>query len=174
MRTNFEPLSIVDETKIVALLARGDTREAIIAQFPERSLDPRTVTNVKKRNKDNLAILKEAMLQKAQDDAMAIKHKANRKLSKKLDDDDKRLEALSVAHQDFIDGNLTSKEYSLILKSNRELSVTELVSVSKEMHNQSKEDEVAPTPAKDMAALVDAIKSGDEVKLNQIIFNSSK
>lgn len=80
-------LSVAEETKIVALLARGDTRDEII-QALDRPVSKETITAVKKRNQDNLAIIKTKQLEVEASNALAIKQKANDKIKQQLDNDE--------------------------------------------------------------------------------------
>lgn len=162
------PLSLETETRIVALLARGDEQKSI-AQ--ETGVNQNTVGRVKLRNKENLEIIKQQLLVKAAEDADSIKQKANTKLSRKLDRDDKVVEIIDKAHEDYLEGEISIKEYSEILRKVKELSVGELVQVSKEMHNQTTAIEKPPATQADLAYLAAAIASGDEVKITQAVFN---
>jgi hypothetical protein len=170
------PLSTAEELKIVALLARGDTYEEIRNYFKEnnwRVPNNATILNVKNRNKENLDLIKVRILEKEAEDAVAIKKKANSLLKKRLDRNELETEVLTKASQQFADGEIDAKEFSDIKKRVKEISVVELVAVSREMHTQSKAtDEIQNTAPKDLSELVKAIKSGDEIKLQQIIFNS--
>jgi hypothetical protein len=167
-------LTAEEETKILALIVRGDTYSEIqkIMEKEHRHVTQVTITKVKQRNKKNLEIIKARMQAKAETDAMALKDKANKILDKKLDRSEATEDILAKAQADYLDKKIEFKEYMEIIRTQREVSITELVSVSKEMHNQSKEDEATPVDKKDITALVQAIKSGDEVTLNQLIFNS--
>jgi hypothetical protein len=168
-------LTIQEETRIVALLARGDTHAQIQEQMARefRGVHMRTIAAVKKRNKENFDIIRARLLEKQEHDASALKEKANKMISKKLDIEDKKLEIIQRAREDYLNGAISLKELTEILKRHRETTLTELVSVSKEMHNQSSEDpDSKPDAQKDLSDLVNAIRSGDEVKLQQIIFNS--
>lgn len=162
-------LNLEQETRIVALLARGTDTQGEIAK--EVGVSDVTVTAVKKRNKENLAIISQQLLMRAAEDAGSIKEKANTKLSQKLDRDDKVVRIIEKAHDEFLEGEISIKEYSAILRKVKELSVNELVTVSREMHNQSAGAEKPPTTQQDLAFLAAAIASGDEVKITQAVFN---
>ena len=168
-------LTIQEETRIVALLARGDTQVEIQREMERdfRGVHLRTIAAVKKRNKENFDIIRARLLEKQEHDAGALKEKANKMISKKLDIEDKKIEIIQKAREDYLNGTIGLKELTEILKRHRETTLTELVSVSKEMHNQSSEDpDSKPGVQKDLSDLVNAIRSGDEVKLQQIVFNS--
>jgi superfamily II RNA helicase len=164
-------LSIAEETKIVALLARGDTYQQIQAAFEGlRKLNEKTIRKVKIRNKENLDLIKERQLQREEADALAIKQKANKLISRRLDQSDHDAEALVKANEDFAKGTINYKEWQTLVAKLKPTSLPELVSVSREMHNQSSTETPPQTPHKDLQALVAAIRSGDEVRLSEMVF----
>lgn len=169
MRGRGERLSISEETKIVALLARGDKHKDIIKQLDE-PVTLVTIGKIKKRNMGNLQILAQKSLQKEEADALAIKNKANAHIKQRLDSDDTALKLLEKANQQYLNDDISMSEYAHLMKLIKTATIQELVSISKEMHAQSVTEEAPPSSAQDIAALVAAIKSGDEVQLNQIIF----
>lgn len=166
-------LSISEEVKIVAMLARGDTYEGISANagFPVSTV---TVGKVKKRNKDNLDLIAKKTLAKEEADAAAIKNKANKLISSRLDKADNHAKLIEKLEADYINGDLNYKEYYHARKTMKDTSLPELVIVSKEMHHQTSAETTPPANQQDIATLISAIKSGDEVKLNQIIFNGGQ
>ena len=170
------PLSVAEELKIVALLARGDTYQQIQTYFKANSM--RTPTNstilsVRKRNKENLELIKSKILQKEAEDASSIKDKANSLIKKRLDRADSEAKVLAIANQQFVDGEIDMEELTRIKRLVKETGIVELVAVSREMYAQSRADtDVVNNTPKDLSALISAIRSGDEVKLQQIIFNS--
>jgi hypothetical protein len=168
-------LTLEEETRIVALLARGDTYKQIQAHMIsdlDRSVTEMTISAVKKRNASNLELIKNKFLEKQENDARALKDEANKIIGKRLKREDKATQIRAKAQDQYINGEITLKEYTEILRTNKEVSIGELVSVSKEMHNQSVDDSDKDTSKNDTSALIEAIKSGDEVKLQQIIFNA--
>lgn len=166
------PLTIEQEQTIVALLARGDSYSEIKKHMLAngRSVNKNTISVVKKRNMSSLTIIKEKQLTKALNDAQAIKNKANTQLSQRLDASAKAEEAISKATKDYMSGLIDHDEFTRVVKSAKTATIQDLVSVSREMHNQSLE-EPKEEEKRDMQALIDAIKSGNEVTLNQMIFN---
>lgn len=166
-------LSIAEETRIVALLASGSTYETIKAEFKGiRNLSDPTIAKVKKRNKENLDMIAERMLQRQEQDAASIKQKANKLIAKRLDQSDEFQDLLNATLDDFKSGKIDYKTYQDKIKAFRTLSVSELVSVSREMHTQSGTEPAKETPHKDLQALVAAIRSGDEVRLSEMVFKS--
>lgn len=171
---SYLPLSTTEEMKIVALIARGDTYAQIQEEMKAmgRTVTLQTIARAKKRNKENLKIIKTKVVEIEQANALSIKEKANALLQKRLDQVDQETEIVARANKEYLEGDMPHEVYERLMKTMKPTSLPELVSVSKEMHQQSKsEPDALPTPAKDMQALADAIKSGDEVMLNQMIFN---
>ena len=172
-------LTMEEETKVVALMARGDNYKEIRAYMEEHGLQApsnATMLNIKKRNKENFDLIREKLADKEAEDALAIKEKANSAIKHRLDRYEKEAEILETAHQQYIDGEIDAKEWADIRKRTKEASLVELIAVSREMHSQSRAgtDDDKNTTTEDLSALVQAIKSGDEVKLQQIIFNSGE
>lgn len=161
-------ISVQDETKIVALLARGDSYNAI---HTETGVSLDTIGKVKKRNKENLDIITQKSLELEHSNAQAIKDKANKMLSKKLDADERNQDVLLQAKEDWLNNVIEFKQYEDILRRHKALSVSELVAVSKEMHAQASTGDSDKTPQADLTALTEAIRNGDTVQLNQMIFN---
>lgn len=165
------PLTPVEETRLVAMIVRGDSYEELKVAIPGRTLSDHTISNLKKRNKENIEVLQQAMAAQEAEDALHIKRKANNLLSKRLDNAEHADTVIIKAQEDYAAGEITFKDYKALVAKHRGITVSELVSVSKEMHNQTITEEAAPAAvAKDMKLLADAIQSGDEVVLNQIIF----
>lgn len=166
-------LTIEEEVKIVALLARGDTAEEIqrIMKQDHRAVSKNAVYAVKKRNKPNLDMIRAKLLEKETSDALANKQNANLVISKRLKREDKSADVVNRAQQDYLAGLIKLEDLVDITKRFKETSLTELVSVSKEMHNQSKEEDTKAPEARDLSALVEAIRSGDEVTLSKMTFN---
>lgn len=164
-------LDTFTETQIVARLARGDKQLDIMA---EMGVAIATVTAVKKRNKENLAIIKQKTLEKQIENAEAIKQKSNAKLSKRLDRDDEAEKIISKAQSEYLNGDISLKEFSDIMRRVKELSVNELVTISKEMHHQTVETDKPPAAAGDLTDLIAAIKSGDEVSITKAVFNGQR
>lgn len=171
-------LNNVEEIRIVALLARGDTyigiREQIAEEFG-RHLSDMTIRKVKKRNKDNLKLIKERIVAKEAYRAENIRDKANNLINARLTQADHDVNVLQQAYDDYVNGNMDYKEYMALTRRYQMVSLPELVSVSKEMHQQNKDEEAeTKAPAKDLDILAKALQTGDEVVLNQIIFKGKQ
>jgi len=170
----FMKLSVSEEVKIVAMLARGDTYANIREQMAEegRTVTDVTIGRVKNRNSENLSLIKSKLMAIEEADALSIKRKANTLLKKRLEQVQEETEIVNRANKEYLQGDMPHEIYERLMKTMKHTSLPELVSVSKEMHLQSKtENEIAPPDVKDLQALAQAIESGDEVILNQMIFN---
>lgn len=167
-------LSIAEETYIVGCLARGDTYEMIKSQIVkefDRTVTSDTIALVKKRNKKNFTMIKKATMETTRANTMAILAKANNRLEEKLDSDELQNALLIKAHQDYIEDKITLEEYMALAKSFKTATIPELVSISREMHAQSSDTPPAPQDPEELKRLREALESGNEVTLNQIIFN---
>lgn len=166
------------ETKVVAYLARGESYSQIcklIEQDTGRKIADPTILAIKKRNMENLNILRTRVMEIEEANALDLKGMANTLLKKKLTTAEKEQELKDKLHDDYLNGVIDGKEYADTLKKIGTTTIPELVVVSKEMHQQSKgDDDAVPQANKNLKALADAIKNGDELVLNQMIFNPKK
>lgn len=174
-RSRQQPVSTAEEVRVVALIARGDTYDQIQAELEQAGTHISKVTlgNIKKRNLDNLVMLKEKLAANEEEHALKIKQKANERISKRLDSDDKATQMYEDLHSKFMSGEITFQEYNDGVKALPKqffVSTGELVAVSKEMHQQSKGDAIPDNNPLDRNALAEAIRNGDEFQLNQLIF----
>lgn len=163
-------VSVEVETRVVAMIARGDTVDQIRQQI-EGGINRITVRKIRERNKDNLEIIKQQLQTIAAEDAASIKQEANQQLSDKLKRSRLAEEHIQLKYLEYLDDKITYDQYCDIVKRTAAMSVQELVSISKEMHHQSVETEKPQASAADLAALTAAIRSGDEVKITQAVFN---
>lgn len=164
------------EMKILAMIVRGDTHRSIAE---EMNINVNTVTAIKKRNPDTIKIMREKLAEKQISSAQKILTKSRRLMESKLDqyesNEDKRLEIM----RQFEDGEINHKEMTQELAKYPTGTLTELTAVSREMFNQNQVENNKPTAIsgnsseqkQQLVDLVRAIESGDEVKLQQIIFN---
>lgn len=166
-------ISMVEETFVLALLARGDMQSEIATEFEtkfSRPIAERTIIRIKQRNKENLEIMRTQTQAKIDRDQAAIRNKANVKIDKKLDNDDLAAQVIAKAHSQYINGEIEFPAYQRLLNTVRTLSVSELVTVSKEMHAQSSEAPGEAVDSEDMLKLQEAIQSGDTLTLSQLVF----
>lgn len=174
MRNGSGTLSTEDETRIVILLAQNTPYKEIQAEFEGvRTLTSKTITKVKCRNEENLRLIEQRLLKRQEQDALSIKVKANKLIDKRLDQTDQETEIVAKANKEYLTGEMPHEEYIRLMKSMKSTSIPELVSVSKEMHNQSQTDKEPETPQKDLQTLIQAIKGRDEVEISKIVFRGS-
>lgn len=170
------PLTITEETKVIALLARGDSYSQIRRTFEAengRTLNSHTIMDVRKRNAVTLQAIKDKTLAKQEADAEAIKTKANSIIKKQLDSADMAVEILAKAGEQYLNDEIGFKEYGEIIKHIKHASLPELVTVSKEMHAQSAGPPLGGSNPEDLAAIRTALESGDEVSLTKLMFKKN-
>lgn len=145
-RKSKERIPTDTEMKAVALIARGDTQKSIAQSL---GISENTVVKIKHRNPETLQILKTRITERAANLAEENHTKSMMALNDRLDDPDR-------------------------------ISTGELVTISREMHNQAQiaagkptaiTASAVPQAKADLKALVDAIENGDEVVMQQIVFN---
>lgn len=167
------PLTPVEETRIIAYLARGDTINEIIENFETEERDTlsrNTIIAVRERNVVFLGKLRDAVLKKEMADAQGIKNKANRIINTQLNTMEQQAEVIAKATQEYIDGDITLGELREFKKAMKPPTMQELVGVSKEMHAQSSNDPATITNPEEAAALTAALEAGDTLQLTQILF----
>lgn len=177
--TEITHVSPQDEMQILALIARGGMSfEKIAEKF--NTTQP-TITNIKKRNPDTLAILKENLVNHRTTMATAILDKANKAIEKKLDDSEAYDSKVVELRQEWIEGAITEEEYNARLRGLQKLTVTELTSISREMHSQTKSDGPDKTPPMNpgeaqayLVELAKGLESGDEVVLERLVFTKKE
>ena len=137
------------ERQVVTLIARGD-RYADISQ--ETGIPIPTIKKIKGRNKETLARIEDQIIRKQAESASRILRKSLNLLEQRID---------SAA------------------RGEEEIKVRELVAITKEMHDQIQVEQdnrheapLSPKATqKRLEALTTALKDGDEVALEQIIFS---
>ena len=168
-----ERLTTAEETKIVMLLARGDTYPQIQEEMkPIRHVNEVTIGRVKKRNQENLELIRERLLKREEEDALSIKRKANKLIANKLDRAETEDEKADKIREDHRNGKIDKAEYDRRMRTTQHTSLPELVTVSREMHSQSQTQPPAETPQKDLEALIQAINSRDQVEIVKTIFKA--
>jgi hypothetical protein len=170
-------LSTLEETKIIALVARGDSYaeiKGIMQDQHGRNLTYGTLQSVKKRNKGNLDKIRDITLAKQNEDAQANNVQANRIIKKQLNNTEMAVDVLTKAGEQYLNDEIDEKEYTSLVKSIKVASLTELVSISKEMHTQAIKPTDNSSSPEDLAAIRKALEEGDEVTLNQIIFKKNQ
>lgn len=172
------------ETRVVAMMARGDSQEAIQGVLAKEmiSISPSTLTAIRKRNKEALSYMQRVMMEHEATESTKILSKARKLIDGKLDralNIDRRLEEISESYRN---EEIDEKEYHYLMESalrSADLSISELNAVAKESFNQSQIEQGKPTSIsnnpdearQNLKQLLGAIDDSDEVKALQIIFN---
>lgn len=169
------------ETRIVALIARGDTYQSIKDQLAKDDIDISTshIGYIKERNQESLDYIKNSLIQHETTNATRIMGKARQLVEDKLDsaaDNDKiRSEALRA----FLSHEIEKDEYESILReTSSQIALKDLVTTSKEFFNQSQIESGKPTsitenPAQakeNLKRLLTAINNNDEKEIVKAIF----
>lgn len=170
------------ETKIVKWMAHGMPYKDILERLEEENslkINMQTLTNIKKRNYDKLDQFREAIIKEEAATASVLHQRSNKMLQKKLDKADQDTDYLQELKQKYVDGEIDIKEFNQQVEKLEEVSIDQLLKISKEMHSQtsgSSENSsggggntVDPHQAKD---LVHALQNSDAVELQRIVFSS--
>lgn len=176
---DLSPLTTAEEVKMVAMLARGDTQETIrknMREFGRANVSNNTIVAVRKRNRENIEMLKDKLMAIEEADALSIKRKSNEIIKKRLHQVEQEDEIVAKANKEMIEGDMPHEIYERLMRTMKPTTLQELVAVSKEMHQQARLEPVeAPkSNTNNMEALAKAIEAGDEVILNQMIVNKSE
>lgn len=163
-----------DEMQILARVVRGDSYDSIATDF---SISKGTITNIKNRNPETLAILQENLLAHRQTQASSILEKANKAIDKRIDESEEFDTKLAELQRQYRDGEIDEDVFRVRVNKLQRLSITELTSVSREMHAQSKTQNPDERPAMNpnetkeyLVNLAKGLESGDEVVLERLIF----
>lgn len=167
------------EMKVLAMMVRGDRQEDIAKEV---GLNRTTVIEIKKRNQETLDIMRAKLADHRLGQATKILDKANKAIERRVD---RQIEAdtqLDRIRKRFEAGEIDITEYRQQIAGLEKTTLTELVAVSKEMHSQAKtEMETLKNPAgspqetkQRLIDLVEAIKAGDEVALERIVFKKAE
>lgn len=164
------------EAKVVALFARGDTYEQIMATVEkedDRILSRSGVQNIIRRNKAVINHVKNKTVQKQVADAEAIRDKANAALNAKMDETDRNTKLIAKMADQYLRGEITALEYRDLRRLLRAPTIPELVTVSKEMHAQTGTADAPASNVEELAAIRKALEEGDEVTLTHLMFKKN-
>jgi len=168
------------ETKIVAMIARGDTYADIQSQLLNDGikLSIPGISKIKARNEQALSFIQNKMMEVEASKSAQILSKARNLIDKKLDkmDDTTDLDDLED-HKD----EMEFPDYMKLkesIKSRNNITVKDLTTVSKEFFNQSQIEAGRPTSItespeqakKNLKVLLEAINSGNEEAMAKAIF----
>lgn len=165
------------ETSVVVRLARKDSPK-LIAQ--EEGIAEQSVYDIKKRNLPALQAIQQNLLQKKESVALRLVEKANQAIEQRLDETLSYDDKVREIQREYEESEQTDEDkmvYRHRLEALRRMTVNELVAVSREGHSQSQNAPESPTDdasrgsRAELDLLLEAIKSGDEVKLQQIVLN---
>lgn len=171
------------ETKIVALIARGDSYAKIKDYLHDNGVELSIsgIQKVKQRNTEALSYIERKLVDHATAKTARILDKAREQIEKKLDASNGDVPVL----QELVDlrnnGEIDDQEFarlSMQAVSSHGISIKDLTTVSKEMFNQSQIEAGKPTSITDnptqakenLMTLLAAINSGDEKRIAQAIF----
>lgn len=158
---------------------RGDTM-ADIAR--EEGIDPQTGYRIRRENPEALAEIQRRLINHQLSSARKLLTKSQdlieRKLNKALTADQQKEDLI----EQLVNGVIEQKEYKARLAQIYEPTIAELNAVAKESFTQSQIEDGKPTAIaeksgsiqRELVALVEAIKSGDEVVLAQMVFNAGE
>jgi len=171
------------EIKIVARIARGDTYQDIKDDLVKEGVDISLsgITDIKQRNSMALEQIKSSLVAHETSKSARILDKAKKQIEHKLDSADQIEKELEEAKKLYDDGDIDFKEYlDSVEQINRRghISVKDLVTISKEMFNQSQIEAGKPTSItenpeenkKNLMILLKAINDKDEVGMLHAIF----
>jgi len=171
------------EVRIVALLARGDTYKNIKQTLEDEGvlLSISGITDIKQRNSMALEQIKSSLVQHETSKATRILDKAKKHLEQKLDSIDNYEERVSILKNKHESGEIDGEQYknmSMMLRDDASVTIKDLVTVSKEMFNQSQIESNKPTSItsnpeenkRNLLILLKAINDKDEVGMLKSIF----
>lgn len=170
------------EMRVVAMIARGDTYEAIKGALASEGIQiaTSTISAIKRRNPDALKHIQDAIMVNETHQSTKLLVKSRQLLERKLNralNQDEEIEELTEKYHN---GEITEIEFNHLLQKaiKSELSVAELTSLTKEMFNQSQVEQGKPTsitenPAQakeNLKKLLEAINSKDDKAIVEAIF----
>lgn len=170
------------ETEVVAYMARGDTYETIIDTLAKRDLPitKGTLSNIKKRNAETLQFMQSTMAEQEISAATSILRKSRKLLENKLDYALSYEDEMEAIKQLLIDGDIDREIYWEMTRErwDKQLSVSELNSVTKEAFNQSQVEQGKPSSITEnptqmranLQVLLNAISNGDDQAALAAIF----
>lgn len=166
------------QMRVLAYIARGDKYADIITNIQEEfsyRMIPSVIEVIKKRNKEALQQLKQAIIKREIVTAKNLRDQSQRLIGRRLDKAEKDAQLLDDIESDYRRGLINYKVYRDKLKSFNMPSLSELTNLSHEMHSQAKEGsgEVPATPEsykERMAEIASLLQSGDDIELHRIVF----
>jgi hypothetical protein len=179
--------------RTLAYIARGDTMSQVAAHLLEDygvTISESRLYQIKKNNIETIQKIQDRLADSAVAEADAILKQSRVALAKKMQRADRDGNELEALDQKYRDGEIDKSEYQRKKAGLLNLSVSELVNISRTMHAQvikvpgASNPELPPgaapslppgssTPAQ-LEALLKAIQSGNTVEMQRIVFNPAK
>lgn len=167
--------------RVFALIARGDSNQAIVDEIQARfgiKVTMGAISSMKKAHADSIAVMKQAVAKAEIADAEALLTRSHRLLGKKLTKAERDESELEELYSHYRAGRITWKELQQKKAGLLRISVAELNAVSREMYVQTGKGDSPPRQPIDATiaqtdALMSAIKAGDTVELQRIIFRAN-
>lgn len=182
-------LTTDQKLRALAYIARGDTLSQVAGHMLEEfevTISESALSQLKKNHADTIDKMQTSLSESAAEDADALLKKTRRMLSVRLDRADRDSSELAELDRKWRDGEIKNKEeYQRKKTGLLKISISELTNISKTMHAQTvKVPELPPgampgalpagggaqTPAQ-LEALLNAIKDGNHVEIQRIVFN---
>lgn len=186
-------LTMDQKLRALAYIARGDTMSQVAAHLLEDfqvEITESALYKIKKDNLETIQKIQDRLADSAVADAESLMKSSRVALAKKLQRADRDGNELERLDQQYRDGEIDKSEYQRKKSGLLQLSVSELVNISRSMHAQVVKvpgggaPELPPgpggpaqplpagasTPAQ-LEALLHAIQRGDHVEIQRIVFN---
>ncbi len=137
-----------------------------------------SLSNIKKRNPDALAIIQGKLINHQVSSAKKLLKKSQQLIERKLDRAATAEQQREDLFQQFQAEEIDYKTYRLMMDKIYDPTLSELNAISKESFNQSQIEDGKPTTipgstgnqTADLIALVEAIKNKDEIVMERLVF----
>jgi len=169
------------ETKVLALIARGDSYKDISATLTkedDHALSVPAISLIKKKNSTALLAIQNAMRQESAGRVNRITNKANRALEDKLDNHLTTEEKKNEAYKQLANGDIEKDEYYALIEGLTEMQTKDIIAVSKESFRQAQLADGKPTNISEnpkqareqLLAFLQVINTNDAEKVHELIF----
>lgn len=171
------------ETRIVALIARGDSYTTIQKELEKDGISISTsgLSEIKKRNQEALSYIQHKLNEHQVSKTTKILDKARNMIEQQLDEANGNIPVLEELAELRANGDIDDAEFARLSMSavtSRRISIKDLTTVSKEMFNQSQIESGKPTSItespeqakKNLQTLLEAINNKDEASMLKAIF----
>lgn len=170
------------ETKVVAMIARGDSYSTIKEnlELEGTTISTTAISDIKKRNTEALNQIQSAIVQAQTSQATRLLGKSRTIIERRLDKELNRAEDIDEYRQLWLNGEISYEEYrdEVLKYGDKAMSTAELTSLTKEMFHQSQIEQGKPTAISEnptqakenLSTLLRAISQGDEAAMVRAIF----